>query len=88
MAPIAGRTFARMVDLRSKNGRGAQAGQTGERLARAAGRLVLWGCVLLLLIRGIASVLAGPPVQAKAPARPVLTITQPAAPALPAGRGR
>jgi hypothetical protein len=77
-----------MIDLRSKNGRDAQGGEAGGRLGRAVGRLVLWGCVLLLLIRGIASVLAGPPQPAKAPAEPAVTITQPAAPAPPAGRGR
>jgi hypothetical protein len=78
-----------MIDLRSKNGRGAPAGEAGGRLAKTAGRLVLWGCVVVLLIRGIASVLAGPPPPARAPARPALTITQPAAPAAPAaGRGR
>ncbi|HTU79412.1 MAG TPA: hypothetical protein VMF09_11685 [Solirubrobacteraceae bacterium] len=49
------------------------------------GRLVLWGCVLLLLLRGIASVLAGPPTPASAPARTVVTVTQPA-PGAPAGR--
>jgi hypothetical protein len=75
-----------MIDLRSKNGRGAPAGEAGGRLAKTAGRLVLWGCVLLLLIRGIASVLAGPPETSKAPARPALTITQPA-PSPPAGAG-
>lgn len=32
----------------------------GGRLARAAGRPVLWGCVLLLIIRGIASEFSAP----------------------------
>jgi hypothetical protein len=73
-----------MIDLRSKNTPGAGT-ETGERLVRAAGRLVLWGCVLLLLLRGIASVLAGPPTQSSAPARPVVTVTQPA-PAAPAAK--
>jgi hypothetical protein len=54
------------------------------RVGRLAGRLALWGCVLLLLLRGIASVLADTPAQpAKTP--PVtVTVTQPTAPA--AGR--
>jgi hypothetical protein len=75
-----------MIDLRRKNERGAQASDAGGRIARAAGRLVLWGCVLLLLIRGIASVLAGPPQPARPPA--AVTVTQPAAPVPAAGRGR
>ncbi len=77
-----------MIDLRSKNGRDAQGEEAGGRLTRAAGRLVLWGCVLLLLIRGIASVLAGTPQAAKAPAGPAVTVTQPATPTSPVGRGR
>jgi hypothetical protein len=73
-----------MVDLRSKNKPGAGT-ESGERLVRMAGRLVLWGCVLLLLFRGIASVLAGPPRHSSAPARPAVTVTQPA-PTAPAAK--
>jgi hypothetical protein len=75
-----------MVELRSKNEPGEPSSggtEARERLARLVGRLVLWGCVLLLLLRGIASVLAGPP--SSAPARTVMTVTQPA-PGAPAGR--
>lgn len=75
-----------MVDLRSKNKPGAGT-EAGERLVRAAGRLVLWGCVLLLLVRGIASVLAGPPTHSSAPARPAVTVTQPAPAATPGKQG-
>lgn len=50
------------------------------RTGRLAGRVALWGCVLLLLLRGIASVLAGTtPQPARTPT--VVTVTQPAAPA-------
>jgi len=66
-------------------------GAGGERVtgvARVVGRLVLWGCVLLLLIRGVASVLAGPPQPTRTPAGAVVTITQPAPAAPSAGRGR
>jgi hypothetical protein len=73
-----------MIDLQRKNERAAQVPDAGGRIARAAGRLALWGCVLLLLIRGIAAVLASPPQPARTPAP--ITVTQPATPAPPAGR--
>jgi hypothetical protein len=48
-----------MTDFHSEsNGRGKRA---GERLARLVGRVLLWGCVLLLLIRGVASYLTSDP---------------------------
>jgi hypothetical protein len=75
-----------MVDLRGKNKPGAGT-ESGERLLRAAGRMALWSCVLLLLVRGIASVLAGPPTQSSAPARPTITVTQPAPAATPGKPG-
>lgn len=48
------------------------------RLARIIGRLLLWGCVLLLLIRGAMSVLS---THARVPARTpgvTVTVSQPA----------
>jgi hypothetical protein len=38
-----------------RDGWGVRGSGFGGRLARAAGRLLLWGCVLLLLVRGVAS---------------------------------
>lgn len=70
-----------MRDLHSKSdGSGARGSEIGGRVARAAGRTVLWGCVLLLLIRGIASVCDGTPQSAKTPS-PAVTVTQPVTPA-------
>ncbi len=47
------------------------------RLARFAGRLLLWGCVLLLLIRGIASYLNGNPRALTTTRGATVTVTQP-----------
>jgi hypothetical protein len=66
-----------MRDLHGKgDGHGARGSAVGGRLARATGRLVLWGCVLLLLMRGVVSVLGGAPQSAKTPG-PAVTVTQP-----------
>ncbi len=66
-----------MSDLRSKSdGHGARGSEVGGRLVRTAGRVLLWGCVLLLLVRGVVSVLDGTPT-VRVPARTV-TVTQPA----------
>jgi hypothetical protein len=66
-----------MRDFRGKSGgRDARGSEVGGRLVRVAGRLLLWGCVLLLLVRGIASVLDGTP-SIRVPAQTV-TVTQPA----------
>jgi hypothetical protein len=49
------------------------------RLARIVGRLLLWGCVLLLLIRGALSILSTPDTRAVTTIRGVtVTVTQPA----------
>jgi hypothetical protein len=46
--------------------KGAARGDWGvSKIARVAGRIVLWACVLLLLIRGIESVLSASPKQAR-----------------------
>jgi hypothetical protein len=58
------------------DGHGARGSAAGGRLARVTGRMLLWGCVLLLLIRGIVSVLGGAPQSAKTPG-PAVTVTQP-----------
>jgi len=77
-----------MRDPHSKSdGPGARGSEVGGRLARAAGRTVLWGCVLLLLIRGIASVFGGAPQSAKTPS-PAVTVTQPVTPAPSKAQGR
>jgi hypothetical protein len=47
-------------------------------VARCVGRLLLWGCVLLLLIRGIASYLASDPHSATPARRAGVTVTRPA----------
>jgi hypothetical protein len=49
------------------------------RVARVAGRLLLWGCVLLLLIRGALSILSAPEPRVVTTTRGVtVTVTQPA----------
>lgn len=77
-----------MIDFRSRSRQGVLSGDGVGRLGRAAGRLVLWGCVLVLLIRGIASVLAGSPHPVSAQGRPFVTVTQPASAATPSTGSR
>jgi hypothetical protein len=49
------------------------------RCTRIVGRLLLWGCVLLLLIRGALSILSTPDTRAVTTTRGVtVTVTQPA----------
>jgi hypothetical protein len=55
-----------------------------NRVGRLVGRLLLWGCVLLLLIRGIASYLASNPNVVTTTRGTGTTVTQPA----PSGEGR
>jgi hypothetical protein len=55
-----------------------------SRSLRLVGRLLLWGCVLLLLVRGIASYLNDGPRAST----PRVTVTQPAAHAAPNRTGR
>lgn len=68
---------------RTTTSQGSQANaarRSAQGITRATsllGRVLLWGCVLLLLIRGIASVLGGVPQTAKTPG-PAVTATQPA----------
>lgn len=63
-------------DSQSSVGRNQTDGFT--RLGRFVGRVLLWGCVLLLLIRGIASYL-GPVSHVVTTTRGVtVTVTQPA----------
>jgi hypothetical protein len=67
-----------MRDLRGKShGHSAGGREIGGRLARLVGRLALWSCVLLLLIRGIVSVLGIAPQTVRLPAQ-TITVTQPA----------
>jgi hypothetical protein len=49
-----------------------------NRLARCVGRLLLWGCVLLLLIRGIVFYLGADSDTATATRRAGVTVTRPA----------
>jgi hypothetical protein len=46
---------------------------------RLVGRVLLWGCVLLLLIRGLGTVLADSPASGVARRGAVVTVTVPAA---------
>lgn len=48
------------------------------RLVRLAGRVLLWGCVLLLLVRGIASYLSSDSPPATTTRGATVTVTQPA----------
>jgi hypothetical protein len=77
-----------MIGFRSRSGQRVQGEEAVGRLGRAIGRLVLWACVLVLLIRGIASVLAGPPRQVSPPAKSIVTVTQPAPAAAPSTGSR
>jgi len=63
-------------DSEPSAGRSPAGGVT--RLARFAGRLLLWGCVLLLLIRGVASYLDGNPRALTTTRGATVTVTQPA----------
>lgn len=57
----------------------SQTPQSVNRLARFVGRLLLWGCVLLLLVRGIASYFGGDDPRVVTTTRGVgVTVTQPA----------
>jgi hypothetical protein len=78
-----------MIVFRSRSGQSVQGEEAVGRLGRAIGRLVLWACVVVLLIRGIASVLAGPPArQVSPPAKSIVTVTQPAPAAAPSTGSR
>ena len=44
-----------MTVIRRTTTSGSRPAEGVDRLARLAGRALLWGCVLLLLVRGIAS---------------------------------
>lgn len=58
---------------------GSQPTENVNRLVRFAGRLLLWGCVLLLLVRGIASYFGGGDSRVMTTTRGVgVTVTQPA----------
>jgi hypothetical protein len=68
-----------MSNLHSKrNGRGARGSEVGGRVARAAGRLLLWACVLLLLIRGVVAYLSDNPRVVTTTGGATVTVTQPA----------
>jgi hypothetical protein len=70
-----------MSDFRSasnsedQSGTGRFSGTGFVRLARVVGRLLLWGCVLLLLVRGAISLLATSP---SVTATRGVTVTRPA----------
>lgn len=74
-----GAYLRRMSIFRNTNSQhgGPQVGV--NRLARFVGRLLLWGCVLLLLMRGIASYFGGGDPGVVTTTRGVgVTVTQPA----------
>jgi hypothetical protein len=57
----------------------SQTPQSVNRLTRLVARLLLWGCVLLLLVRGIASYFGGGDPRVVTTTRGVgVTVTQPA----------
>lgn len=56
------------------------------RLGRFAGRVLLWGCVLLLLARGIASYLNSDSHPATKTRGATVTVMRPTTPVSPAGR--
>jgi hypothetical protein len=58
------------------------------RFVRFAGRVCLWGCVLLLLVRGIASYLGSDSHPASSRRGATMTVTRSAIPVPPTGRGR
>jgi hypothetical protein len=69
-----------------QSGPGGPASARGiSRFSRLVGRLLLWGCVLLLLVRGIASYLNDEPRRAS---RPRVTVTPRVAPVAPNKEGR
>jgi hypothetical protein len=74
-----------MINLRSeKNGSQAHNGRLSERVARVIGRLVLWGCVVLLLIHGVLSYFNTEPHSL--PTAHGVTVTQPGSPARTPGK--
>lgn len=67
-----------MIHHKSDPG-GVRSSDSFTRCARIVGRLLLWGCVLLLLIRGALSILSTPDTRAVTTTRGVtVTVTQPA----------
>jgi hypothetical protein len=83
VAPVC-RAYARpMSNLHSKHdGRDARGSEVGGRLARAAGRLLLWGCVLLL-VRGVVAYLSSDSRVVTTTRGVTVTVTQPARTDLP-----
>lgn len=68
--------FGRSTISQDHQSRAVRGGDVAGRLARGLGRVLLWGCVLLLLVRGIVSVLDPSPT-VRVPTQTV-TVTQPA----------
>jgi hypothetical protein len=81
LAAIYGRcmsVFRRANSQQSKPGVGRSVAGTGMgRPARFLGRVLLWGCVLLLLVRGVSSYLSSDPGPATGPRGGGVTVTQP-----------
>jgi hypothetical protein len=70
--------FSRATKSDTQASGGRSQADSFSRFGRFVGRVLLWGCVLLLLIRGIASYF-GPPSHVVTTTRGVtVTVTQPA----------
>jgi hypothetical protein len=82
-------TVFRRVNLEvSEPGNERSSKDVMARLTRGVGRLLLWGCVLLLLLRGTLAILRSDPGVGGA-ARPVMvTVTQPADTEPPPAEGK
>jgi len=75
--------------ITSQNGPSLTPGgrEGAARVVRLVARVVLWGCLLILLLRGVGAVLSTEPNHA-APRTQTVTVTGPSAGAPATGKGR